>query len=185
MRTPSLTALAATAALAASIVSLVFSLWPSLRPDPDERFSATVQIVALDRAVALSDYLHRIAKSGESYKAVQGKYFGRTGVSSTSWTHLGGLVGTDVYARVAVSGFKRRAVHLRWSIYDSALERRLPSFNDLEGAQIRIEAPEDSTVEQIWVPPAPKVGRYFVRVEVYDDRNVLLGLADSKAYRDS
>ena len=46
-------------ALASSIVALMFTLFPGLKPDPGEKFAAEVSIFAIDRHVSLRDYLQR------------------------------------------------------------------------------------------------------------------------------
>jgi hypothetical protein len=37
-------------------------------------------------------------------------------------------------------------------------------------------------VQEIWLPPPPGKGPYFVRVELYDKRGVLLAVADSAPF---
>jgi hypothetical protein len=180
------TAVTALVALVASAVALAFDLWPGLKPDPRENFRADVGVFSVDRGVTLDDYLRRTTFSRADYRQARAKHLSAAGVpeGDPSTRGLLTLAGEVVYVASTLQGFKRRSVTLRWSLYDARTRTRLngPSFSGVSAAQVEVEAPTDRTLQEIWLPPPPGRGPYFVRVALYDDRDVLLAVADSEPF---
>jgi hypothetical protein len=177
--------LTAVVALVVSGTALTFDLWPALKPDPRETFRADVAVFAVDRGVTLDEYLHRTTFSSTDYRKVRDEQLRAAGLKpSSSPTGLLTLSGEVVYVESTVEGFKRRSVTLRWSLYDAQTHVRLrgPSFSGVPAAEVDLEAPTDRTLQEIWLPPPPGEGRYFVRVALYDERDVLLDVGDSAPF---
>jgi hypothetical protein len=161
-------------ALASSSVALVFTLWPGLKPDPGLNFAADVSVFGVDRGVLFGDYLRRTTFTPKELARARDGY-------PASLLRVRGEV---VYVQSTLEGFKRRSVVLRWSLYDARSKQRLrgENFSQISAAQLHLEAPTDRTVQEIWLPPPPGKGPYFVRVELYDKRGVLLAVADSAPF---
>jgi hypothetical protein len=180
------TAVTAMVALAASVVALTFDLWPGLKPDPREKFRADVTVFAVDRGVTLDEYLHRTTFSRADYRQARAKQLHAAGVPTGDPSARGLLIlsGEVVYVASTVEGFKRRSVTLRWSLYNARTRMRLSgsSFSGVSAAKVDLEAPTDRTLQEIWLPPPPGRGPYFVRVALYDRRDVLLAVADSRPF---
>jgi hypothetical protein len=180
------TAVTALVALLASVTALTFDLWPGLKPDPREKFRADVAVFAVDRGVTLDEYLRRTTFSQPDYRRAREEQTRAAGLPAGSQSNAGLLTlsGEVAYVASTVEGFKRRSVTLRWSLYNGRTHSRLrgPSFSGVPAAELELEAPTDRTVQEIWLPPVPGRGPYFVRVALYDQRDVLLAVADSKTF---
>lgn len=153
-------------ALLSSAVSLVFVLWPGLRPDPRSNREAEVSVFAVERGVRYDDFLRRAQRVRDP------------GIAPN-------LRGQLVYAEARVRGFKRRTVRLRWSAYHADTRTRYdaPALEDIGDSERTLETPTDRFVQPIWVPPVYCADRrYFVRVELVDDDGFILAVADSEAF---
>jgi hypothetical protein len=171
-------------AFATSVVALVFTLWPGLKPDPRDRLNAQVSVFAVDRGVTLEAWLRRTTFSEDEYREARARYLASLGVAEKDASGLLASSGQSAYVASTVEGFKRRSVRLRWSLYDHATNRRLPQFSNESGARLNLEAPSDRTLQEIWLPPLGR-GRYFLRVALYDGDGTLLDVADSRPFRGS
>jgi hypothetical protein len=154
------------AVLAAAIsgTTLVFDLWPSLKPDPKARVGADLQSLARDINVSRGDYLGRL---------------GRVAAVGEGANELGNVY----YIRAEIEGFKRSTVILRWFTYNADNQTRLPGLrgSDREQAVFRPQAPINAQIAQVWVPTPSRAGQFFVRFELYS-KNVLLEIVDSKPF---
>ena len=173
---------AASVAFATSLIALVFTLWPGLKPDPRDRLNAQVSVFAVDRQVTLEEWLRRTTFSEDEYRAARDRYLESVGVARTDADGLLASAGQSAYVASIVEGFKRRSVRLRWSLYEQATDRRIPRFSNQSGARLSLEAPSDRTLQEIWLPPLPR-GMYYMRVALYDGDGTLLDVADSRAFR--
>jgi hypothetical protein len=182
-----LTRAAAFTALVSSLVVLAFTLWPGLKPDPESTYRARVSVFAVEPGVRFGDYLHRLAFSPARYRERRDELLGGESRQDGPAVAAGlaRLRGEVVYVRSVVEGFKRRSVQLRWSLYAVRTRRRLPdaSFSDVAAASVDGDTPVDRTLQQIWIPPPPGPGPWFVRVGLYDRRETLLDVADSARFR--
>jgi hypothetical protein len=181
--------LTALLALASGTVGLVFDLWPDLRPDPRTTRAAEVSVVAVERAVPVDDWMHRIAPSRKVYAARRREHLRRAfaGMPSPSRTDVRnalGVKGQLIYVRTHIEGFKRRALRLRWSMYRVAGQRRLATegLQNATGASVVGAAPSDTSVILIWTPAVVARGALFARFELVDEAGTVLAVADSKRF---
>ena len=93
-------------------------------------------------------------------------------------------LGVPVSARVTLDGFTGQRVELRWSLYRRGggvvpkawlKQHRVLSLTG--------EASKDTAVPRFWVPLPKRRGPYFVRIEAFNDKNVLLASRDTKPFR--
>lgn len=172
-------------ALVSSAVALAFTLWPGLAPDPGTTYRAEVAVFAIERGVTFEEYLHRVAFSPVRYRERRAQILHALGTPPGEQAGMLTLAGQLVYVESTVEGFKRRSVTLRWSLYDARSRRRVPgpSFADRPAQRLDLDAPTDRTMQLVWIPPPPSSGPYFVRVGLYDQRETLLDLADSRPFK--
>jgi hypothetical protein len=181
---------AAALALVSSLVSIVFTLWPELRPDPRERLSAEVSVFDVEPAVTYGAWLRRTSASTVEYRKREEAYIGRAGIPGepvdiTTRRRLLRVQGNVVYVRVTIEGFKRRSVGMRWSMYDARSHRRVPQgdFQDVRAGDVDLDAPSDRIVVQLWVPLAPVEQDVFLRIELLSRAGALLAVGDSERFR--
>jgi hypothetical protein len=147
-----------------SATSLVYQIWPGLKPDPKEKVGATIENLALDRNVTRAEF------------------FARSGLPATPGEDPNAN-GNVFYIRAEVEGFKRSEVRFRWFTYDAYVSTRLKGLrsNDLETPVFKPQAPINTQIAQVWVPNPKRSGKFFVRFELWAG-NVLLAFADSKRF---
>jgi hypothetical protein len=180
--------LTAALALISSVIALAFQLFPSLKPDPRERLGADASVFALDPDVTYEAYLKRTSFSQKELNERRRRAIQLAGGSKGVLD----LPGVMAYVETTVEGFKRREVTLRWSIYDA--ETRQPYSNswdpalkpggeqELIDSPIDLAAPSDEAVEMIWIPEPKRGRKYFIRIGIYDEGNVLLALTQSRKF---
>ena len=172
--------LTAIVALSSAIVALTFDLSPGLRPDPRTQFQGSLRVIAVEPGVSYGAWLRRTSRSQEDYAARREAYI-RQGGSAAGLS----LPGHVVYVATDVSGFKWRSVRLLWSLYDARTKARVPELADQDVATVRADAPTDQTLQLVWVPELAQPGSVFIRAELYDDRGILLAVADSPQFSKS
>jgi len=141
-----------------SLVSLVH------RPPPKE-MHAEFRKVGVEPRVTFSDHLRRVADGAQH--------------ASDSL----GLTGDAVLVEFEIAGMYNRECVLMWSLYDAASQTLVsdPAYRFQAAAGFTPDAEVDRASHEIWFPsPAP--GRYFVRVELYDDKDVMLTFADTPPF---
>lgn len=158
-------------ALAGSVVTLLFTLVPDLKPDPHEKIGAAVEILAVERKVSVSEWLKR-AFPGDLHAATE-RLFDKDGVP--------GYHGEVVYVRVQVDGFKHGHVTLTVRLHDarSQSEIELPStpidperFSRVSSKTI--DSPSRSSVQVLFLPNLTYETRHeFLRAELYEKDGVL------------
>jgi hypothetical protein len=161
----------AVVALLSSLIPLVFSLVPSLKPDPRDSIAASVSVFAIDPQVTIGDYLAR-AYGNEAAGAK------RLRIAAEEF----GFRGDVVYVRTHVDGFKHRRVRLTAAIYLFKGQQRvtLPPTLFHPPIPAELESPSSSSVALIWIPSLAHEPAAFVRVEMYDgDKWQMLAVADS------
>lgn len=174
------TAIVAVIALASSLVALVFELRPDLRRDPRTRLGAQVSIFSVDPGVSYGRFLTDAAFSDEAARRSR-----RAACRGRPACGLLRIPGERVYVRIAVEGFKSRAIEIRLSLYDAATKRRIEGASNVTVGGRRLESPSDRAVVPVWLvcPPDPD-RRYFVRVEIlHRDEEVVLAVGDSERFR--
>jgi hypothetical protein len=175
--------LTALLALAGSVVSLAFTLWPSLKPDPLDQEGAALSVVAIEPNVRIEDWAkHAYPKSWERH--LQDIF----GVKRPSPGNLGNR-GAVIYVRTQVDGYKHRSVSLLWSVHKVQTGSRLPYEKLIVDApevpRLNVDAPDRSSIQLLFIPslnqldPKPAV---FVRVELVDGSGTL-AIADTPPLR--
>jgi hypothetical protein len=182
--------LTALLALASGVVGLVFDLWPELRPDPRTTRAAEVAVVAVERAVPIDDWLHRVSPTRQAYAArrrahLRNAFAGMPTPTRAEVKSALGVKGQLVYVRTHIEGFKRRSLRLRWSMYRAAGERRLANLGlaNATGASVVGEAPSDTSVVLVWTPAVPVRDTLFVRFELVDPAGTVLAVGDSRRFK--
>lgn len=149
-----------------SATTLVFNLWPGLKPDPKEKVGAALSTVAFD------------------YNVSRGQFLQREGVTATSGEKLSQL-GNVFYVKAEIEGFKRSSLHLSWFTYNADNRERCLEGNLRSSAAAETifnpQAPINTQVAEVWVPSPDFNGHFFVRFELYTGR-VLLNFTDSHSY---
>ena len=166
------TTLAALIALAASIVSLLFTIAPALKPDPRDRVGADVSIFAVERNVTIGQWISRAFPQSDGDE-LRKRYPDRA------------ALGELLYVRTSVDGHKHRNVALRVSVLDAKSERRVPP-QEIDAppiAPVALSAPSERSVQAIWLPDlSHEPTGLFLRVELWD-RHGILAISDSPRLR--
>lgn len=168
--------LTAVVALVGSLVTVLFTLVPSLKPDPREQIGAAISVFAVDANVTLADWAHRAYPDWRAeYKLIFN--------TPTPAPDLLAVLGDVVYVRTQVDGYKHRSVTLQWSVYDAA--HHTPDGGRIDYGKLvsappipplKIDSPNRSSVQLLFVPLVGELvdtPRTFVRVELDDPQGVL------------
>lgn len=161
----------AVVALLSSLIPLIFSLVPSLKPDPRDSIAASLSVFAIDPQVTIGNYLAR-AYGNEAAGAR------RLRIAAEEF----GWVGDVVYVRTRVDGFKHRRVRLTAAIYlvKGQKQLTLPPTEFKPPIPAELESPSTSSVALVWIPSLAYEPPLFVRVEMYDfNKWQMLAVADS------
>jgi hypothetical protein len=144
----------------------LYTLVPSLSPDPKENVGATLETLAFDRNVTYGQYLERVHRSPEQGAPPQDQ------------------LGNVFYISAKVEGFKREQLRIRWFTYEAKNSVRLAGLGSTAALEeiFRPQAPVNTQVAQVWVPAPPDTGEYSVRFELYASGDVLLSFIDSKSF---
>ena len=168
----SVTLIGAVLAAVISATTLIFNLWPGLKPDPKEKVGAALSTAAFDRNVTLAQYMQRegVATKAEMLRQLQpGEKLSDNG--------------NVFYVKAEIEGFKRSSLHLSWFTYDARNRYRCARLRSSAPAEVVFnpEAPINTQVAEVWVPTPDLNGQFFVRFELYTGR-VLLNFTDSHPY---
>jgi hypothetical protein len=170
----------AAVALLGSLLSIGFTLFPSLKPDPRDHVAAALSVFGVDPGVTMGDFLRR-AHPGD-WKAAARAYGIDPGGAQL------GFPGEVVYVRTQVDGYKHRSVTLIASFYDARTQSRLdPSAlggqQNTVATKIGLDSPSSSSVQLFFIPDLKGEPPVIIRVEMYDSRG-MLAVADSPVIRD-
>lgn len=107
------------------------------------------------------------------------------GVDTTVYTEEQlAQVGYITNFKVQIDGFKGRTCKLRWELFDVEKRERIvpPGWNAVQDpVDLKPERDSDSAASEFWVPPTGSDRPFFVRVRLFDDKNVELDFEDSDA----
>jgi hypothetical protein len=157
-------AIAGIVALVSGLVTLVFTLSPSLKPDPGEAINAKLSVLTVEPHARYRDYLQRLGDAGPPTKKIAPEVLDE--------------VGYIVNLGVVVNGRKRRSLALRKADYVARSGRRYSAAEDV--GTFRSDTPSDG-----WVAPVFVVDpgfRFFERFELVD-RGIMLAIADTRVLR--
>jgi hypothetical protein len=166
----------AVVAVGVSLVSVVFTLVPSLKPDPLDRISAAISVFAVDPNVTLGEWAPLAYP--KSFRTVYQRTFGTTAPSPDQLAVLGDVI----YVQTQVDGYKHRSVKLEWQVYDSAYDpSTMPEgglINLFDGTipapkvlPLPIDAPSRSSIQLLFIPALGQIGgapKTFVRISLVD-----------------
>lgn len=152
--------------LAAGIsgTTLVYTLWPGLKPDPKEKVGAEIRSLAVDREVTRGEYLCRFGPVDKGEPRVD-------------------VMGNVYYIRAEIEGFKRSSVNLKWFTYNADNDQRRQRLRSTtkKTPVFRPQAPINTQIAQVWVPTPNRDGHSYVRFELYA-KDVLLAFVDSRPF---
>jgi len=168
--------LTAVLTLAATGLGVLFLLVPSLRPLSRDQIDASLTVPTVETGVTELDWAARQYPTdtlGELRKLIGRPFNPKTD---------GVVPGMVVYVGLKTDGFQHRTIALRARVYDVRTRRPEPNsdFSTIlpKAGVRRIDAPSRSSVQLLFLDDVSSLGRYFVRVEAYDDGGIL-------AYADS
>jgi hypothetical protein len=171
----------------AAIAGTVFTFKPDWRPLATTTKRADVQIISVDRGFTRDQWRWQAAAGDTS----QHSEFVRTDAEELGRSQhdacqvIGGQAGHIVVARTTAQGFKERELVVRAELFAYPSRRKVET-TDLEMYRkldrIPVEAPTDSSVQQVWLADAETSGRLFARVGLYDEEDFLLAVANSKPF---
>lgn len=168
-------ALKATATLVTAVLGVVFLLVPEWRPLPRDEIRASITVDAIESDVSVVDWARR-QYPGHPDRALR-ELIGKGGDR--------GFRGLVVYVNLQADGFKRRAIRLRTRVYDATTKRPDENLDPAgmaypKAGRLEIDAPSRASVQLLLLDDFSDLGgRYFVRVEAYDEDGIL-AFADSK-----
>jgi hypothetical protein len=166
--------LTAVVALAGSVVSLAFTLWPSLKPDPLDQIGAALSVFAVEPSVTIDDWARHAFPA--SWQDRLEEIFGTRHPSKSQLANRGAVI----YVRTQVDGYKHRSVQLTWSVHKATTGTRLPYERLIRTAPrippLELDAPDRSSIQLLFIPSLrdqPSGGKVFVRVELTDGSGTL------------
>jgi hypothetical protein len=135
---------------AATVVGLVFVLWPSLKPDePPKIKGATLTKAEVEPGMTFGQYLDRIPLSRRPYPA-------------SELRRRGAYVEFDFTVR----GYKGKRLPLRWQLIESPSGVQLSQSQDL---RVKPRVDTDSGSWNVWVPIPRRARRMYVQIQLYND----------------
>jgi hypothetical protein len=146
---------AAVMAFVATVLGIVFLLWPSLKPEaPSATRHVALGHLTLERPVTFGAYLKRISQQAG-------------GLEPAVLKQRGALAAFDF----TIEGYKNRGLPLEWQLIDAATGNRLDGNRDLS---IKPEVTKDSGNWPLWVPlPRGRQRRLFITIQLYEPRGVV------------
>jgi hypothetical protein len=149
-------ALAAGVTFVASLVGLLFLLWPGLQPEPPTKTrGGELSHVTIDRNVTFGQYLDRLAQSRAPFHHAQLR-------------RRGALIGFTF----SVQGYNGAHLPLRWQLINARTGNQVAQSRDFF---IVPEAQRDRNTWSIWVPvQAGRQRAFFVEVELRDARDAFV-----------
>lgn len=151
-------AVAGLVALVSGVVTLAFTLSPSLKPDPGNAISATLEVLSVEPGASYASYAGRLGHlkpdAGPSLSAEKN--------------------GAIVYLQIEVNGRKRHGLEMRDAIYlarDGRRYRTLPPELEFQS-----QTPSDRWVAALYVVNPGLHRKFFVRYELVD-RDIILAVA--------
>lgn len=144
-----------------AILGLIFLLQPDWKPQPLQELSGKLTDLAVERHVTLHEYRGRFRASGDD-----GAGDGRQ-------------VGHIVHFTAEIKGFKGKTCQMQWVVYDATSKARLGDTYS-GGINLSPEALSDRVSWAAWIPAG--LGTVFVRLELYDQKNIRLTWADTEVF---
>jgi hypothetical protein len=142
-------AVAAIVGFVATVLGMVFVLWPSLKPDapPTDR-GAKLSDAQVEPGLTFGQYLDRIEQSRRPYGPAD---LGRRGA----------FVEFDF----SVRGYKDKSLPLRWQLVEARSGVQLDQSRDL---RVKPQVSTDAGSWNVWVPLPRRAHRMYVQIQLYN-----------------
>jgi hypothetical protein len=148
---------------AATVIGLVFVLWPSLKPDPPPADpGATLSNAQVETGMPFGAYLDRIHQSRAPY-------------DRATLDERGAFVEFDF----AVRGYKDKHLPLGWQLLDARSGIELGHDRAL---RVTPRADRDSGVWNVWIPLRRRARRMYAQVALYNLSGVPIGRVRSPVF---
>jgi hypothetical protein len=158
--------------LLAGVLTVLFLLWPALRPDDGPAaFGATLSDPRLEQGVTLADVYARRQETPRSTYTQEDL----------------ALTGTLVSYVVVIEGFQGKTCLLTWSLFDAETNARVAdtALVDQLGwpdGEFTPVAAVDQASGEVWIRRPEQPGSYIVRLELFDPNGQRLTSLDSAPF---
>jgi hypothetical protein len=157
-------AIAGGVGLVATVIGLVFVLWPSLKPEgPPADQGATLSNAQVDTGMTFGAYLDRISQSRRPYDAA-------------TLVQRGAYVEFDFVVR----GYKGRHLPLGWQLLDAGSGAPLGQSRAL---RLTPKADRDAGSWSFWIPLARSAPHMYAQIALYNLDGVPVGRVRSAVFR--
>jgi hypothetical protein len=148
---------------AATVIGLVFVLWPSLKPEPPPADQgAALSNAQVEPGMTFAAYLDRISQS-------------RGSLDRATLDERGAFVEFDF----SVRGFKDKHLPLGWQLLDARDGVQLAQDRAL---RVTPRADRDSGVWNVWIPLRHKARRMYAQIALYNLKGVPIGRVRSPVF---
>jgi hypothetical protein len=148
---------------AATVIGLVFVLWPSLKPEPPPADQgATLSNAQVEPGMTFAAYLDRIGQS-------------RGSLDRATLDERGAFIEFDFVVR----GFKGKHLPLGWQLLDASSGVQLGQDRAL---RVTPRADRDSGVWRVWIPLRSKARRMYAQIALYNLNDVPIGRVRSPVF---
>jgi hypothetical protein len=147
--------IAALVAFTASVLGIVFVLWPSLKPEaPSPTRDVQLSEPSLEQSVTFAAYLERIGQPPG-------------GLEDAVLRERGALASFDF----VIEGYKERPLPLTWQLIDA---RGGKVLNENDDIRLEAEVTKDSGTWHVWVPlPKGERKRVFIMIQLFQPDGVI------------
>jgi hypothetical protein len=147
----------------ATVIGLVFVLWPSLKPEPPPADQgAALSNAQVEPGMTFGAYLDRIGQSHGS-------------LDRATLDARGAFVEFDF----AVRGFKDKHLPLGWQLLDARNGVQLDQDRRL---RVTPRADRDSGVWNVWIPLRTRAHRMYAQIALYNASGVPIGRVRSPVF---
>jgi len=175
----------AVVALVTGVVTLMFTLFPDLKPFTPTHLSARVSVVSVERAVSRDQWRWRkaLGDPAEHERLVRADFRALHRPKSEPCESLGEEPGYLVYVAVVAEGYKAHQLALRAAVYDAATHRRFRDSEEFrQVARVPVDAPTARSLQLIWLWAPTTAKRHYIQIELYDLGNHLLDMRKTAGF---
>jgi hypothetical protein len=148
---------------AATVIGLIFVLWPSLKPEgPPADQGATLSHAQVDTGMTFGEYLDRIEQSRRPY--------GRATLAQP---------GAFVEFDFAVRGYKDKHLPLGWQLLDAGSGAQLGRSR---AYRVTPRADKDAGSWNVWIPLTRKARRMYAQIALFNLHGVPIGRVRSPVF---
>jgi hypothetical protein len=148
---------------AATVIGLIFVLWPSLKPEgPPAEQGATLSNAQVDTGMTFGEYLDRIEQSRRPFER-------------SALAQRGAFVEFDF----AVRGYKDKHLPLGWQLLDARSGAQLDQSRAL---RVTPRADRDAGAWNVWIPLRRSARRVYAQIALYNASGVPIGRVRSPVF---